>query len=287
MLGNAAFMGWPLDHPIGHKFAHVIAPGDVILIARRYESEPEIVGFGVVRGKFKRHIKGVKTPTEFGSARTLRPFIPMSEAPQRIRLIEALGHTRALVKLHPSPADSQYLKAHSLVRDWMENVLTKNAKKNPPINTGPKDLAPSKGLQIAAPPNNFQLDYDVRTETQKIKAVKNEAVLLDAYRLWLEKQARKLPTTKQGKLQCDGFEERRHNLIEAKSETSREHIRMAVGQLLDYGFQIQKEFGRVHMAILLPNKPRWDLVDWLVPLGIKVVWQHRGVFLDNANGKFT
>lgn len=34
VLGQVAFMGWGLDHPIGKKFARKILPGDVILIAR-------------------------------------------------------------------------------------------------------------------------------------------------------------------------------------------------------------------------------------------------------------
>ena len=42
---------------------------------------------------------------------------------------------------------------------------------------------------------------------------------------------------------CDRFEKKRHNLIEAKSSTKREYIRMAVGQLLDYAYQFEK-FGK-------------------------------------------
>jgi hypothetical protein len=280
-------MGWPLDHPIGHKFAHVIAPEDVILIARRYESKPEIVGFGVVRGKFKRSIKGVETPTSFGSARTLRPFIPMSGAPHPIRLIEALGHSRALAQLHPDRSDTYYKKTHAMVRHWMEQMLSRNTEKEPPIKADREERATPKDARIAAPPRNYQLDYNVRTESQRIRAIKREAVLLQRYSQWLDKQGRKLPTTKHGRLQCDGFEEGTRNLIEAKGESSRERIRMAVGQLLDYGFQIQKKFGKTHMAILLPKKPRADLVDWLGPLGIRVIWREKGAFLDNANGQFT
>jgi hypothetical protein len=63
-------MGWGLDHVIGRRFAKKVAPEDVILIARRHNGKPEIVGLGVVQGsaelesaggKTKRYIKGMKT----------------------------------------------------------------------------------------------------------------------------------------------------------------------------------------------------------------------------------
>ena len=60
---HAAFMGYDSRDKghgaSGHKFAHSVKPGDIILIARRHRSEPEIVGFGVVRGNFQRSLKGV------------------------------------------------------------------------------------------------------------------------------------------------------------------------------------------------------------------------------------
>src|SRR6266705_933048 len=62
---KAAFMGWEpddYDHAkIGPKFAGTVAggiePGNVILIARRHKHQPEIVGFGVVQGKYVTNIK--------------------------------------------------------------------------------------------------------------------------------------------------------------------------------------------------------------------------------------
>ena len=76
-------------------------------------------------------------------------------------------------------------------------------------------------------------------------------------------------------------------MIEAKSSISREHIRMAVGQLLDYAFQGEKEFGKPNMGILLPEEPDPNSVDWLQPLKISLIWRKKAAFLDNANGQFT
>jgi hypothetical protein len=66
-----------------------------------------------------------------------------------------------------------------------------------------------------------------------------------------------------------------------------QEIRMAVGQLFDYGFYAEAKYGKPNLAILLPRKPAAELVEWLVRLNIKLIWRKRGVFQDNAEGRFT
>lgn len=287
VLSRAALMGWDPEHTnIGHRFAHKIMPGDVILIARRYHSEAEIVGLGVVRGKSERAIKGVRVPGKLGSLRRLSPFIPVSKAPANIELIDALAHTAALAKLHP-----ERRAAHQKVRSWMERKLLshKRRKSETQISkkSGPqKTVSPTK-LRLAALRGNRKPNYIFRLKAQEIIAKKEENRLLQAYRQWLQRQGRKLAMTKYGHLQCDGFEKERRNLIEAKSTVKREHIRMAVGQLLDYGFQIEKEFGKPNMAILLPKRPNPNSVSWLRASKISLIWREKRAFLDNANGQFT
>jgi hypothetical protein len=106
------------------------------------------------------------------------------------------------------------------------------------------------------------------------------------YWRWLEHQDRHLARARFGSLQCDGYEEERRNLIEAKCSTRREQIRMGVGQLLDYAFQAEKKLGRLHLALLLPRRPARETVAWLEPLRIHVVWREGSQFLDDANGQF-
>jgi len=65
------------------------------------------------------------------------------------------------------------------------------------------------------------------------------------------------------KLKCDAFEKARKNLIEAKSANSREHLRMAIGQLLDYEWQGKAKWGELHKAILVPDRPSEDEIEWL------------------------
>jgi hypothetical protein len=75
VIAEAAFMGYGPDEKDGQsqgpKFAgkteNGIDQGDVILIARRSEHKPQIVGFGVVHGKYETPHKSSKTPERFGS----------------------------------------------------------------------------------------------------------------------------------------------------------------------------------------------------------------------------
>ena len=78
-----------------------------------------------------------------------------------------------------------------------------------------------------------------------------------------------LPPGESKPLFADLYDETENVLIEAKGTTHRAAIRMALGQLADY-----KRF--VHpvptLAILLPARPRSDLLDLCETEGVKVLW---------------
>lgn len=291
IAGNAAIMGYDPDDKshkgIGPKFAYTIKPGDVILIARRHKKLAEPVGFGVVRGKYKtRFNKEVRIPdgSTLCSLRKLRPFIVQNRTPRGIPLIQALGHSMALAQLHPDPHDPYHKKGHGVVCNWMDKQLEGG------------QIATVKGAgnlpdEIKTMPSidSDQLEFTVRTKEHVKTAKRKEEALLRDYRswLWLKRQRRKLEHVKYKKLQCDCYEKQNNNLIEAKSSADREHIRMAVGQLLDYAFQGKKKFGNPNMGILLPKKPDPDSVGWLRPLKISFIWPENRAFIDNADGQFT
>jgi hypothetical protein len=149
------------------------------------------------------------------------------------------------------------------------------------------DSSRSVEAQIVNSPKHHQLDYIFRSKPQIKQAEKDEERLVRDYRRWLERQERECRAARYGRLQCDVSEEQHRNLIEAKSSVRREYIRMAVGQLLDYAFHIGKKFPHPNLAILLPRKPDPDSIDWLPRLNISVIWREKGVFRDNANGKFS
>jgi hypothetical protein len=291
---HAAFMGYEPDYfdhdRTGPKFAGEaesgIMHGDVVLIARRHDGGPQVVGFGVVYGAFQTKLKGFKPPQKFGSLRRLSPFIVQSRAPSGIPLKGVLRHTKALVQLHP-----KWDTVHKEVCDWMEKHLgnkSLNASKKQRATTERKGR--SKGTtpnaELVDLPENYQLDYKIQTKAKRTKAVKFEAKLLGSFKDWLKKQGRKLSAAKYGALRCDGYEIERGNLIEAKSSARREHIRMAVGQLLDYAFQGKQDLGEPKKAILLPVKPQPEIEKWLASLEISIIWRKGREFLDNANGQF-
>jgi hypothetical protein len=298
---QAAFMGWDPDDPghsdMGRKFAGKvpggIEPADVILIARRHDHVPQVVGFGVVEGEARASLPGFQPPDEFGSLRKLHPFVPWSGPEAEVDLRSAVGHTRALAQLHPN-----YNEAHRAICDWMERHLEKfsapQGQRGDPLPKGaqrrraPRNDEPdSRDVALVALPGTYQLDYEVRSRAEVKRAQRLEAQLLGNYRRWLKNQDRELCSLKIGALQCDAYEELRHNLIEAKAYASREHIRMAVGQLLDYAFQGGLQLEASRMAILLPEKPPKDIEAWLDSLNIKLIWSEASAFLDNANGQFT
>jgi hypothetical protein len=231
-----------------------------------------------------RSIKGLRTPESFAAARRLAPYVPMSRIPSGVPLIRVLRHKAALAKLHPN-SDA----AHRRVCRWLDQEIASSGA-NAADETSPDvraDKQSAMETRIVAGPKNHQLDYMVRPRAQIKRAIKEEALLLNAYKRWLKRQGRTLEAVERGRLQCDGFERKRRNLIEAKASTTREHIRMAVGQLLDYAFQIQPRLGKPNMAILLPNEPDPGSVNWLAHLHISLIWRKRHVFLDNCNGQFT
>jgi len=87
-------------------------------------------------------------------------------------------------------------------------------------------------------------------------------------------------------LRCDVFDKSRNHLIEAKAASTREHIRMAIGQLFDY-LQFYGDENRPTPAVLLPEKPVQNLMDLLAELGIGCIWEaDEGEFVDSAAGRF-
>ena len=301
VITRAAFMGWNPDDPqhgqIGPKFAGKVAggiqPGDVILIARRYAGAPEVVGFGVVDGEARTTLSGFQPPDEdFGSLRRLQPFVPWSRPSVDVPLAAAVTHTKALAQLHPDIND-----AHQRICEWMESHLERPRPGSPEVDQRTTDAnathsthddeSEPRDIAIVSSPGNHQLDYEVRSKAEVRRAQRQEARLLENYTKWLQDQDRKLDSVKYGALQCDGYEKARGNLIEAKGSATREHIRMAVGQLIDYAFQGKTKLGELHMALLLPEKPPKDVEAWLDSLGIRLIWTEGKAFLDNSNGQFT
>jgi len=60
-------------------------------------------------------------------------------------------------------------------------------------------------------------------------------------------------------------------VVEAKPTLSREHVRLAIGQVLDYAFLFKRARIDLKPAILLPGRPQEDLLELIMSLDITVI----------------
>jgi hypothetical protein len=116
------------------------------------------------------------------------------------------------------------------------------------------------------------------------EAVREEAALVDEFVAQLEAGGshvigyRMQPSTGSRPLFADAFDETENVLYEAKASASREAVRMALGQLLDYRRWFPAEPA---LAILLPEPPVLDLVELMAEHGVRCVARDlNGTFSD-------
>lgn len=74
---------------------------------------------------------------------------------------------------------------------------------------------------------------------------------------------------------CDLFDDASNTLIEAKGSVTREAVRMAIGQLFDYRRFISPP---PSLALLVPELPRKDLVDFAHACGVDVIYANGDAF---------
>ncbi|MER6325901.1 hypothetical protein [Streptomyces coelicoflavus] len=75
-----------------------------------------------------------------------------------------------------------------------------------------------------------------------------------------------------GALTPDLYDATDHALYEAKGQTTRANVRMAIGQLADYRRHIPNKQG-LRVAVLLPKEPTADVRDLLAEEGVSLVYQ--------------
>lgn len=106
------------------------------------------------------------------------------------------------------------------------------------------------------------------------EAERREQRLVRQYMDYLERQGHEVcrlqlrPRDEPTPLFCDLFDKTTQTLVEAKGSVARPAIRMAVGQLADYG----RLKPSARTAMLLPQRPRRDLLDLAASQGIDVIW---------------
>jgi hypothetical protein len=102
-----------------------------------------------------------------------------------------------------------------------------------------------------------------------------EATLVDQYVSWIGEDARFGHNyIREAKLYVDLFDRTHWQLLEAKVSTSRETIRMAIGQLRDYRRYYQAR--HPSLAVLLSSRPSASRIKLLTDNRITVIWRTAG-----------
>jgi hypothetical protein len=129
---------------------------------------------------------------------------------------------------------------------------------------------------------------DVTPSVVSRKMVRAEAQLVRRYRNWLDPSGTRLRgliiPTDDCFLRADLFDTHLDVLIEAKADVSRESIRYAIGQLLDYRRYMEP---RPELALLLPMQLSADLAALPVEVGAAVIWSVDEGFTDSVGGRLT
>lgn len=102
--------------------------------------------------------------------------------------------------------------------------------------------------------------------------VRAEAQLVTRYLAWRQARGTRLRaallTDGSNSLRADLYDPEENLLIEAKADSSRDHLRYAIGQLLDYRRHMHPRPG---LAVLLPALPVADMVELLAELSIAII----------------
>lgn len=110
-------------------------------------------------------------------------------------------------------------------------------------------------------------EYEAERREQKLVLAFQEQLLRKGHSV---DRLKIVPPGEAKPLFCDLIDNTTQTLYEAKGTVERGAIRMAIGQLLDYARFVQP---RPRIAILLPSRPRNDLLELLASAGVDAVWQ--------------
>jgi hypothetical protein len=151
-------------------------------------------------------------------------------------------------------------------------------------------LLPKTNLEILAKTTSelvaeeaFESETSERKQEEKIIiSQRKESKLMDQFRKYREKNGQSVLKRYKIKINSntywtDGWCEDEQMLIEAKSSSSRNHLRLAIGQLMDYRRHIKPRPKK--LAILVPTKPQEDLIDLILELEIQLIYKEGNTFI--------
>lgn len=127
-----------------------------------------------------------------------------------------------------------------------------------------------------APVEEHTTTDEFEVNPNSYKAKRREQKLVKEYEDWLRAAGHDICSLilhakgEANSFRCDLFDKTDNAIVEAKSSVARPSIRMAIGQLADYARLMKKAPRR--RRILVPEKPRPDLLDLAKSQNIEVAW---------------
>ena len=135
------------------------------------------------------------------------------------------------------------------------------------------------------PEKNVSQSHERSIAAATTIATRREAQLQNRYIDYLKSQGVSLKTVQisipesNALLKVDLLDEVKMRVIEVKASASRGYVREAIGQILDYVYQLKRQGNdNWKPAILLPGKPTEDLMGLIKSLGIELVWEENETF---------
>ncbi len=134
-------------------------------------------------------------------------------------------------------------------------------------------IAADAAASLVRVEENVETSFDV-SPREGTTATRREGELVDRYMAWSGRAEtfsrwRLRPPGEFRPLLTDIYSETQNVLYEAKGTATRNAMRTAIGQLLDYRRHIDRD--DLRLAVLLPHLPSDDLIDFAAGLGITVV----------------
>ena len=145
--------------------------------------------------------------------------------------------------------------------------LGEKSKISPPKKTSCKTVSLEKGDSKKT--KGERLKQEVIIGKNEKKLVKKYSDYLSEKKFGVLKR-NQIDIKNENTIYTDGWIEKKRLLIEAKANSTREKIRMAIGQLLDYERHVKPKPKK--LAVLIPKKPREDLIHLLEKLEIMIIY---------------
>ncbi|MFF0307022.1 hypothetical protein ACFYSC_06325 [Streptosporangium sp. NPDC004379] len=140
----------------------------------------------------------------------------------------------------------------------------------------------SATVSVVVSPETSRATRTLRSEVPGTVMERREARLSDEFRDFLESRHHEVrrfqvkPKGSTSTLLTDLYDVTDHVLYEVKANSSRNSVRMAVGQLLDYRRHVDPVEPK--LAVLLPEEPEGDLKEYLESVDISLVYRENGNF---------